>query len=332
MNSYRTPYATWLGQLPNSNFDVDRTDTDGTQHSMTWVSASDPSFIVLHTMVGHADAATARFDNPAAQVSATYGVKLDGGLVQWVDEKDAPYAEGNWEYNLNSIAIEHEDNSSGGVYSGGYTDAQYAASGKLVREICLRYGIPINRTYILKHKEVPGASTACPDALDVDRIIAIANGAAPVVAPEQIIAPSQLPPAGVSGVVYAGPDLRFFDFNTEAPVGQSTTVGTGLTWTTAKLTSSGWLLGGGSMGTRALLDSCVDDSDATHDAAHSSPTDFIITPVVDPLLAIEARLAAVESSLKDIELKFATLETATSKVDERVVSLENLRVALKALL
>lgn len=177
MNSYRYPLATWLGPVPNSNFDLDRIDTTtGIQHSMQWISAADPSYIVIHTEVGHNTGATGRFKNPASQVSATYGVGLDGSIVQWVDEKDAPYADGNWDYNLNSIAIEHEDNSVGGVYAAGYTDAQYQASGELVRDIASRYGIPLDRKWIIKHLEVPGSSTSCPDEYDIDRMIAVAAG------------------------------------------------------------------------------------------------------------------------------------------------------------
>ena len=194
MDSYINPLTETELIVAPGNDDPGRVDTDGTVHSMLWVSADDPSFIVLHTIVGHADGAESRFANPASQVSATYGVRLDGGAEQWLDEKDAPYAEGNWEYNLNSIAIEHEDNSTAGAYSGGYTDAQYAKSGALVRDICLRYNIPVDRTYILKHNEVPGASTACPDLLDVDRIVAIAATApAPQPAPAPDPAPAPTP-------------------------------------------------------------------------------------------------------------------------------------------
>jgi hypothetical protein len=60
----------------------------------------------------------------------------------------------------------------------------YAQSVQLVKEICARYGIPIDRAHIRKHKEVadPNNTTSCPDSLDIDRIVAMANGswAAPI--------------------------------------------------------------------------------------------------------------------------------------------------------
>lgn len=141
-------------------------------HDMT-----QPSWIVLHTMVGTADAANARFQQSSEQASATYGVKLDGSLVQWVDEANAAWANGATGRggrgdNLDSISIEHEDN---GDFNGPRTPALYAASSQLVRSICLRYNIPIDRNHIIGHRECDFAQTACPDSLDLDRIVNGAN-------------------------------------------------------------------------------------------------------------------------------------------------------------
>lgn len=166
MISYRNPRARWLG---SPNFTPDR---DG--HDM-----SQPSWVVLHTMVGTADQANARFQDgdpnqPGGPASATYGVKLDGTILQWVDEKDAAWANGNTGTggvgdNLDAISIEHED---AGDYNGPRTPALYAASAALVRDVCLRYDIPIDRQHVIGHRECTGnAPTACPDALDMDRIV-----------------------------------------------------------------------------------------------------------------------------------------------------------------
>jgi N-acetyl-anhydromuramyl-L-alanine amidase AmpD len=122
--------------------------------------------IVIHTMVGTADAASARFDNPTQKVSAHYGVKLDGSLIHWLEETFTAYHAGDYAMNQRSIGIEHEDK---GDYNGVRTDALYTESAKLVRDICLYYNIPIDRQHILKHSEV--IATGCPDALDIDRIV-----------------------------------------------------------------------------------------------------------------------------------------------------------------
>lgn len=130
--------------------------------------------VVIHTMVGTAPSADARFNNSTQQVSAHYGVRLDGSIWHWVDEDNTAYHAGNYAMNQRSIGIEHEDN---GDYNGVRTDALYTTSAKLVKDICTFYNIPIDRSHIIKHSEV--IATGCPDALDIDRIVKEASGVAP---------------------------------------------------------------------------------------------------------------------------------------------------------
>lgn len=137
--------------VANGNWDTTRTTIDR---------------IIIHTMVGPASAADARFNNSTQKVSAHYGVLLDGTLWHWVDEDNTAYHAGEYSMNQRSIGIEHEDN---GDYNGVRTDALYAESSKLVADICKFYSIPVDRTHILKHSEV--IATGCPDALDIDRIV-----------------------------------------------------------------------------------------------------------------------------------------------------------------
>lgn len=176
MNSYRDPVALWLA---SPNFWLDREGHD---------MAIQPAYVVIHTMVGTIASANSRFQIPSEGASAHYGVGLDGRLVQWVDEKDAAWHAGNAGINLDSIGIEHED---GGRYNDPRPDALYAASAALVRRICLRYAIPIDRAHIREHREVSDAPTACPDALDVERIVRMAAGAKPP--------PTQISSAGGEG-------------------------------------------------------------------------------------------------------------------------------------
>jgi hypothetical protein len=139
--------------------------------------------LVLHTMVGSMQSSQNVFFNAAKQVSAHYGVGLDGTLRQWVSEGDTAWHAGNWLVNESSIGVEHEDN--GNYNDAVRTDAEYASSARLVADICHRYNIPCKLANvdpntkmptepgIVTHKQVdtlPG-STGCPDGLDVDRII-----------------------------------------------------------------------------------------------------------------------------------------------------------------
>lgn len=130
------------------------------------------SFIILHTVVGSLQSAIATFQNPNRIASAHYIVGLDGRVVQMVSEADTAYHCGNWTINTQSIGIENTDN---GDYNGPRTPQLYEASANLVADICNRYGIPCDRNHIKKHLEVSLKPTACPDSLDIDRIVRRAN-------------------------------------------------------------------------------------------------------------------------------------------------------------
>src|ERR1035437_1216814 len=146
---------------------IEKTVADG-----NWDTTRKPiDIIVIHTMVGSAASADARFNNPTQKVSAHYGVLLNGKLWHWVDEDNTAYHAGDYAMNQRSIGIEHEDN---GDFNGVRPDALYTTSANLVKDICTFYNIPIDRTHILRHSEV--IATGCPDALDIDRIVREASG------------------------------------------------------------------------------------------------------------------------------------------------------------
>ena len=268
--------AQFIGPPPSENYMAGRAS-----HSMQFDGAADPSYVVIHTMVGTIASAGARFMNPASNVSAHYGIGLDGSSVQWVQESDTAYHAGNWDMNLNSVGIEHED---GGDFNGARSDALYQASSGLVRDICNRYGIPIDRAYILMHKEVPGASTGCPDALDIERIVAMAAGtwhppAAAGPAPPATYPLSDQPPAGttievtIQGAIMAG--ANWFSGPGGANLGAATQ-GDNVGIFQAVYDGANWwdrisAPGTPTAGDRWLQDSIVDTSDAQHPAA-TNPT------------------------------------------------------------
>jgi hypothetical protein len=158
---YRNPDATWIF---SPNFWANRNGAD---------MAIPPAWVVLHTVVGTLDGAVRIFQDWSQQKSAHYVVGEDGRLVQLVDEGDAAWHAGTQYCNENSVGIEHEDM---GQPNSPRPDALYTTSARLVRGICLRYGIPIAHgnfagkvSGIVPHREV--FQTGCPDTLDVDRII-----------------------------------------------------------------------------------------------------------------------------------------------------------------
>ena len=129
-------------------------------------------YVVIHTIEGTAQGAIAWFRNPSSEVSAHYIVDRAGRLFQCVREKEIAWHAGNWNYNRHSIGIEHE----GYADRNQWTEAQYEASARLTRAICDRYGIPKDRTHILGHVEVPGATHHDPGRyFDWDHYMELVN-------------------------------------------------------------------------------------------------------------------------------------------------------------
>jgi len=115
------------------------------------------------------------FQDPTAGVSAHYVIGQDGEVVQMVRHDDvAQHAHGA---NRTSIGIEHVAKPKALFPS----SAQYAASAALVRWLCDRYGIPIDRAHIVGHSEIDPVTkhTDCPNSVwDWDAYMAMVTAAA----------------------------------------------------------------------------------------------------------------------------------------------------------
>lgn len=124
-----------------------------------------PQYVVCHWIVGHLAAADATFQDPNRVASAHYGV--EGSTVhQYVRDKDTAYANGNWDWNLKALSIEHAGGPDIPI-----TDATYETSATLIADLCRQYAIPLDRDHVKRHQEVSDNPTACPGALDVDRLV-----------------------------------------------------------------------------------------------------------------------------------------------------------------
>jgi len=87
-----------------------------------------------------------------SEASAHYVVSRDGDIVQLVPLHDVAWHSGNSKVNAHSIGIEHV----GETYDpAGFTAAEYRSSAHLVAWLARRYDIPIDRTHIIGHSEVP---------------------------------------------------------------------------------------------------------------------------------------------------------------------------------
>ncbi|BAD40053.1 N-acetylmuramoyl-L-alanine amidase [Symbiobacterium thermophilum] len=134
-------------------------------HSSNYTASNRPSsypirYIVIHVTQGSYSGTISWFQNPSSNVSAHYVIRSsDGAITQMVREKDIAWHAGNWTYNTQSIGIEHEGWVSSCTW---FTDAMYRASAALTRNIAQKYGIPMTRSYIIGHNEVPGATHTDP--------------------------------------------------------------------------------------------------------------------------------------------------------------------------
>jgi outer membrane protein OmpA-like peptidoglycan-associated protein len=103
------------------------------------------------------------------KASAHYIVGQDGEVVQMVRENDVAYHAGS--ANSDSIGIEHVarkpktfNQTDKGLSP---SQTQYCSSAALVRWLCQKYRIPINRVYILGHAEADPETShkACPNSV-----------------------------------------------------------------------------------------------------------------------------------------------------------------------
>jgi hypothetical protein len=108
--------------------------------------------IIIHDTEGSYATAIQDFQDPTWAASAHYVVSDHGDITQMVREKDIAWHAGNWDYNTRAIGIEHEGYAWICCY---YTDAMYDASARLAASICSRWGVPMDRTHVIGHNEVP---------------------------------------------------------------------------------------------------------------------------------------------------------------------------------
>lgn len=132
--------------------------------------------IVVHVVEGSYGDALRVFRDPLHEAAAHYVVRKDGHIAQTVRELDVAFHSGNRKFNERSVGIEHEGYVD---RPGDFTDAMYAASARLAADICARHSIPVDRTHIVAHSEVPGADHTDPGPhWDWDRYLRLVRAAA----------------------------------------------------------------------------------------------------------------------------------------------------------
>jgi N-acetyl-anhydromuramyl-L-alanine amidase AmpD len=139
-----------------------------------------PEAVVIHIMAGTLVGTDAHFANPGSQVSAHYGIGKQGEIHQYVREEDTAFHAGivdrpTWPLikpgvnpNSYTIGIEHE-----GQATDIWTEALKAASAQMVRDVCNRWQIPIDRNHVIGHYQIRASKPNCPavDKSIIDEII-----------------------------------------------------------------------------------------------------------------------------------------------------------------
>lgn len=128
-----------------------------------------PEAIIIHIMDGTLAGTDSWFKSSKSQVSSHYGIGRTGEIHQYVKEEDKAWHSGkvvspNWSLfkngvnpNLYTVGIEHE-----GYANTVWTAEQKTSSALLIKEICKRWNIPIDRDHIIGHYQINGSKPDCP--------------------------------------------------------------------------------------------------------------------------------------------------------------------------
>ena len=142
-----------------------------------------PDVIVIHVGEGSQQAIYNTF--LTEDKSSHYCVSKAGEVWQFVDEKDTAWAQGLVVRPTSEIVKSRKGNPNGycisieneGFGSKDFTVLQYVALASLVKDICARWGIPIDREHVIGHREIRADKT-CPGIASVDKVVALAKGSA----------------------------------------------------------------------------------------------------------------------------------------------------------
>jgi N-acetylmuramoyl-L-alanine amidase len=140
-----------------------------------------PEAVVVHIMEGTLAGTDSWFNDPRSKVSTHYGIGRNGQIHQYVGESDTAFHVGRrsnptWKRiksanpNLYTIGIEHE-----GKANSEWPDAMYQASAALIRDVCTRWSIPIDRDHVIGHREIYDRKSCPGHVVDLDRLVKMAR-------------------------------------------------------------------------------------------------------------------------------------------------------------
>jgi N-acetyl-anhydromuramyl-L-alanine amidase AmpD len=120
-------------------------------HTKARRSAGAIDQVVVHVTEGSFWGSVTWLRNRRSGGSSHFVVSRRGKIVQLVNLSDVAWHAGNNWTNRRSLGIEHE----GYTRHGGFTAAQYKASARLLAYLSRRLAIPLDRSHVIGHDEVP---------------------------------------------------------------------------------------------------------------------------------------------------------------------------------
>lgn len=149
-----------------------------------------PELIVIHVMDGTLAGTDSWFQTGSAAagnpVSAHYGIGVHGEVHQYVAEENGAWHAGrilnptfklfkgmNVNPNYYTIGIEHE-----GKADSVWSPEMKAASAAMIKAVCARWNIPIDRDHVIGHYQVFSGKPNCPAVNKgiIDELVALAVG------------------------------------------------------------------------------------------------------------------------------------------------------------
>lgn len=137
-------------------------------------------FIVHHGATTSLDAILSLFQPGGRQVSANYALGSDGTLVLAVDEDRRAWTSASAYWDGRAVTIEVANSVAGDPWP--VSDAAFDKLARLIADVSIRYGFPINDDTVLTHQELntrygDSYPTACPGDLQRRKgeLLALAN-------------------------------------------------------------------------------------------------------------------------------------------------------------
>ena len=205
--------TTWIG-CPDSNFHKGRP------------FGLRPEAVVVHIIDGSFVAGESVFRDPTTHKSAHYAISRSGESHQFVDEKDTAFHAGivvnpTWALlkpgvnpNFYTIGIEHE-----GRPDDVWPEAQLSASATLIGQIGARWGIPLDDSHVIRHRQIRASKTCPGNWLQITELLQrVPTTLAPSAA--TAASPSAASPVAATGALPpASPVDAVSPITTQAPAG-----------------------------------------------------------------------------------------------------------------